>query len=955
MKKKVRDKRGFTLIELLVVIALMLSILGIAVVSFVGISNKKKESSKELIKEQIETAALEYFNANEFLFSNLKDDVFGVISVGKLVNDDYLNVVTNPVTGKRIGNCTVVVVKRKNNVFTSDVDDESFENATDNQTGTQLTNVCDSILVSSDDIQGGKITYYDENYKKLTGKRFEDLSDNKKLWFNSKHLGKDRNLIACSKDEVKVTNTKGEEIKVEKNSHGYCATIKNGTNEDITYRSKDWTLTIAERVDTTPPLVSNLKVESENSYVGSERFDDAEEYRSKFYSFKLIPTMGDLKNIFTYNEINANSIRSKSYSSPYSKYGDKRVRYIDNIIHQNGKVFADSNSHDAEDLYVDKKLLMIRHYNNSNYYENVFRDELINKITSKLDNNGKHIIFYLEKEDLPNDINKYYYGRYWNAIYYDQEPKYKTHYLCNENICYGSKERNGVGVKSEEIKNNETRKILDGVKRIIYYTKQNILCRINQAYSGEGENICVKIVDAYPSSINISTAGIFSTLYNTIPHYSSIYNKVDLISAPAYANYGKEINGQLTKVSFTYKDDISKVYSYGLDKKNVKRVKRNERYGDLIEPYLTETLKRLNSLSDFRYDRDLYNFSYTTDKSKSLKGEGLNEEYNKEVLNSVEIYDLKQSKDNYKKEKVNKKGESVEINHIYSFEDNSESKLDGAVSNYKLTIKDNAGNEATSESNYEKYKKCTYKKRKFWKGHVGEQNCEDVCNSHGTLVKKNSGGMWALIDEATEEFCSEPEFPDEYEERTPNSPECPWTDCTTPSPTPNKPNQPNQPNEPEEYTRKAFKFSEMDNFCSNKSVVSFSNCNSSDSSLNCRPNYPYKRYKFQELECSCTNDNGNITATSKDITETTHPDEHSYIFYTSESNCNKSASEGKNNVIQVCQHKVGDYLDFHGVYWNQGSANRWSGEGWYNNNYVSKKSVDAFTSEKEACKWACQE
>ena len=51
MKKKVRDKRGFTLIELLVVIALMLSILGIAVVSFVGISNKKKESSKELIKE----------------------------------------------------------------------------------------------------------------------------------------------------------------------------------------------------------------------------------------------------------------------------------------------------------------------------------------------------------------------------------------------------------------------------------------------------------------------------------------------------------------------------------------------------------------------------------------------------------------------------------------------------------------------------------------------------------------------------------------------------------------------------------------------------------------------------------------------------------------------------------------------------------------------------------------
>ena len=40
-----RNKKGFTLIELLVVIALMLSILGIAVVSLINISNKKKKES----------------------------------------------------------------------------------------------------------------------------------------------------------------------------------------------------------------------------------------------------------------------------------------------------------------------------------------------------------------------------------------------------------------------------------------------------------------------------------------------------------------------------------------------------------------------------------------------------------------------------------------------------------------------------------------------------------------------------------------------------------------------------------------------------------------------------------------------------------------------------------------------------------------------------------------------
>lgn len=943
MKKRVRDKRGFTLIELLVVIALMLSILGIAVVSFVGISNKKKESSKELIKEQIETAALEYFNANEFLFSNLKDDVFGVISVGKLVNDDYLNVVTNPVTGKRIGNCTVVVVKRKNNVFTSDVDDESFENATDNQTGTQLTNVCDSILVSSDDIQGGKITYYDENYKKLTGERFEDLSDNKKLWFNSKHLGENKNLIACSKDEVKVTNTKGEQIKVEKNSHGYCATIKNGTNEDIKYSSKDWTLTVAERVDTTPPEVSNLKVESENSYIGSERFDDSKEYMSKFYSFKLIPKMPGKKSILTYSDAVANSIRKSVTSLGYRRTND--------FYNTNNSWYRVKNSRDSEDIIVDGKLMMLK-----NQHGDVFEDispEIVDKMLPDLKDNGIYLISYnLEKKDFPKDITDYY----WNSsIDYDFNHKNNYDYIYYSNGVRKKVYKFGETVKDEHIVDNEIRKVY---KNYLYYTKQKILCKINVDVDGrtfqKEHFVCSKIIEAYPKTLNVNTAGIFSTLYHTIPRYSSNYNKVYLSSAPAYANYGKEINGQLTKVSFAYKDDTSKVYSYGLDKKNVKRVKRNDKFGDLIETnYLTKTLQKINNIEDISYNRNLYSYSYTTDKNKSLKGEGLNEEYNKEVLNSVEIYDLKQSEDNYEKEKVNKKEESVEINRIYSFEDNSESKLDGSVSNYKLTIKDNAGNEAISESNYEKYKICTYTKQKLWDSPINGQSCEDKCNSHGTLVEKRGTGMVAWVDEATEEFCSEPEFFGEDEVRTPNSPECPWTDCTTPSPTPNKPNKPNKPNEPEEYTRKAFKFSEMDNFCSNKSVVSFSNCNSSDSSLNCKPNYPYKRYKFKELECSCTNDNGNITATSKDITETTHTDEHSYIFYTSESNCNKSASEGKNNVIQVCQHKVGDYLDFHGVYWNQGSANYWSGEGWYNNNYVHKKSVDAFTSEKKACEWAC--
>lgn len=908
MKKRVRDKRGFTLIELLVVIALMLSILGIAIVSFVGISNKKKESSKELIKEQIETAALEYFNANEFLFSNLKDDAFGVISVGKLVNDDYLNVVTNPVTGKRIGNCTIVVVKRKNNKFTSDVDDESFEKATDNKTGTQLTNVCDSILVSSDDIQGGKITYYDENYKKLTGKRFKDLSDDKKLWFNSKHLGENKNLIACSEDEVEVKKLNGKIINVEKNEHGYCATIENGTNEDITYSSKDgsWSLTVAERVDTTPPLVSNLKVESENSYVVRRALSDIKEYREKFYSFKLIPGMKKIKNLYAYSDEEAIKKRT-------CKNNGTRCFNFDN-----------GDSYDAVDIDADGKSMLLRSAPKS--YES-FNYGIINEIFSLLDNNGLHIVQYMSKSDLPSDVNNYYI-HYNQGIFYDKNGT-----------------QDGVKVYNEHIVDGETRKVLSR-KYYVYYTKRNLLCVINRSVYNSSENDCVRVEDIYPKTLNISTYGIFLSLHRTIPHYSSVYDKVANITASAYANYDKQINGQLTKVSFDYKDETSKVYSYGINKKYVKKVKRDEKYGDLISYYLKQTLTDLNSLVWIKNYRDLYNFSYTIDKKSALKDEGLNEEYNKEVLNSVEINDLKQTEEDYTKTKINKNGDNVTLEHIYA-----DGELDGSIDKYNLNIKDNAGNGVIREANYEKYKNCTYKNQEFFEGHVAEQSCEDVCNKHGTLVEKKGSGVLVYVDEATGEFCSKPEFFGEDEVRTPNSPECPWTDCTVT--TTKKTTKGN--GKVKEYTRKAFKFSEMDNFCSNKSTVSFSNCNSSDSSLNCRPNYPYKRYKFKELECSCTNDNGNITATSKDITETTHPDGYSYIFYTSESNCNKSASEGKNNVIQVCQHKVGDYLDFHGVYWNQGSANYWSGEGWYNNNYVHKKSVDEFTSEKKACEWACQE
>lgn len=108
MKKK--NEKGFTLIELLAVMTIMLIILGVAIVNFIKISDKKKQEAWEDVKAQIETAAKEYFTANEYLFEGLSDGSTGTISVGKLVEEDYLNKVTNPLTGKSLNNCDYVEV-----------------------------------------------------------------------------------------------------------------------------------------------------------------------------------------------------------------------------------------------------------------------------------------------------------------------------------------------------------------------------------------------------------------------------------------------------------------------------------------------------------------------------------------------------------------------------------------------------------------------------------------------------------------------------------------------------------------------------------------------------------------------------------------------------------------------------------------------------------------------------
>ena len=128
MKKK-SNEYGFTLVELLVTIAIMLSITVLAIVNIVGVSNRKKEEAWVSVKEEIETAASDYFKYNEYLFEGLGGTGTGTISVGSLVSDDYINKVTHPRTGKALSYCTKVNVTKTNRGITTEIDDDTISSS----------------------------------------------------------------------------------------------------------------------------------------------------------------------------------------------------------------------------------------------------------------------------------------------------------------------------------------------------------------------------------------------------------------------------------------------------------------------------------------------------------------------------------------------------------------------------------------------------------------------------------------------------------------------------------------------------------------------------------------------------------------------------------------------------------------------------------------------------------
>jgi len=326
-----KNNKGFTITELLVIVAIMLSVLGIAIYGYSKISEKQKLEARKRVYEQVESAAEQYFATNEYIKNDLTDNKFAYVSVGTLVESDYMNVVIDPVTGKQLDNCTIVKVSSTEagivyNVLTDEKEVEEAKQILGNNktckyepivVDPKLTRLTVNIYEAEKGCAKGELL----DWKTYLGTETnEEWFANEGKWFNTTNAPLGLVVEFVTSDKSSITySLDGEESKVIKNNERICITKDKKELKLSTIYGNNVESITKVNLDKTNPICT-LNADGTNGTNGWFISNVNINFKSKTDNLNVISSYG--LSTTTYNNTNKlNSLTLASDTKSQSYYG----------------------------------------------------------------------------------------------------------------------------------------------------------------------------------------------------------------------------------------------------------------------------------------------------------------------------------------------------------------------------------------------------------------------------------------------------------------------------------------------------------------------------------------------------------------------------------------------------------------------------------------------------------
>ena len=270
-----KNKYGFTLIELLVVIVIMTSILILGIINFNNLSKKNKEKAWEKVKEQVELASKDYYDTYSYKLGNLDNQsLYARVSVKTLVENDFINIVTDPRSGKKVNYCDYVEVKKNDKKYEYKYHENNDNSKCDIQEIIEIKEFgAPSINLKMSDEATGNDNYYIEDVDVIATVSLDDNNipiDDIKYKFND---GDYKYLDVNDKNEYQVSAIDGNSVTASFVVKNILGKFSSAT---ITYK-KD---TVKPTVDLVAKQDTIKNIETYSSKLSKDELSKMQDYKS---------------------------------------------------------------------------------------------------------------------------------------------------------------------------------------------------------------------------------------------------------------------------------------------------------------------------------------------------------------------------------------------------------------------------------------------------------------------------------------------------------------------------------------------------------------------------------------------------------------------------------------------------------------------------------------------------